>query len=269
MHQNYIMVTGGAGYIGSHTTLYLLQNKYKVVVVDNLCNSYRESLRRVEKLANARVKFVKCNLEDKKALNKVFKQYNISAVIHFAGLKSVSESIADPLRYYLNNVTATCTLLECMRENDCKRIIFSSSATVYGNVSVPFITEDAPTGPLTPYGRSKLMCEEVIADTCKSWPELSATVLRYFNPVGSHESGTLGENPRNKPNNLMPCVTSAMITKTPLHIFGNDYSTKDGSAIRDFIHVVDLAKGHVAALRSIEKTWTGIISLLLFLVYKY
>lgn len=253
---SYILVTGGAGYIGSHTTLALLKNNYKVVVVDNLCNSYKESIQRVRTLAKCDKKdlvFVKASVNDKLALDKIFQQYNIVAVIHFAGLKSVSESLHHPLRYYRNNVTATCILLECMNMYGCNKIVFSSSATVYGNASEPYIKETAPVSPLTPYGRSKLMCEEVIIDTCNSRPDLSAIILRYFNPVGCHESGMIGENPRNAPNNLMPCVTGAMVSNSPMRVFGSDYDTKDGTAIRDFIHVVDLAEGHVAALQKLER----------------
>jgi UDP-glucose 4-epimerase len=252
----YILVTGGAGYIGSHTTLSLLKSGYKVVIVDNLCNSYKESIQRVRFLSECDKKdliFIKASVNDKFALSKIFEKYKISAVIHFAGLKSVTESIHHPLRYYRNNVTATCVLLECMALYGCKRIVFSSSATVYGNTSEAYIKETARVSPLTPYGRSKLMCEEVIVDTCKSGKDLSAAILRYFNPVGCHESGLIGENPRNAPNNLMPCVTGAMLSNIPMCVFGKDYNTKDGTAIRDFIHVVDLADGHVAALRKLEQ----------------
>lgn len=250
-----VLVTGGAGYIGSHTTLALLECGYKVVIIDNLCNSYKESVKRVRQLAMAKqgdVKFVKGSVEDKTKLHKVFKKYNIVSVIHFAGLKSVSESIQQPLSYYHNNLTATCSLLEVMKAHGVKNIVFSSSATVYGNAKDPYIKETAPTGPLTPYGRSKLMCEEVIRDVCKSDNRISGIVLRYFNPVGCHASGLIGENPRNAPNNLMPCVTLAMTTGTPMKLFGDKYDTHDGSAIRDFIHVTDLAEGHVAALRKLE-----------------
>lgn len=249
----HVLVTGGAGYIGSHTCLVLLEAGYKVVVVDNLCNSFKESLNRVQKIANKRLHFVKASVDDMDALSKVFETFQIYAVIHFAGLKAVSESIAQPLLYYHNNFIATCTLLQCMQKYNVHRIIFSSSATVYGNPDSASIPETAPTGPLTPYGRSKLMCEEAIRDVCTSNKNMCAAILRYFNPVGSHESGLIGENPRDAPNNLMPCVTRAMITGKPLNIFGQDYSTKDGTAIRDFIHVMDLARGHVAALRKVLK----------------
>ena len=246
------MVTGGAGYIGSHTTLALLQNGYNVVVVDNLCNSYRESLRRVHKLAPKKIKkFYKLSIGDKAALTKVFKRHRIDAVIHFAGLKSVNESISNPVLYYQQNVAATCTLIEVMQAHNCKKIIFSSSATVYGNAKDAFIKETAPTAPMTPYGRSKLMCEDVIRDTCNSWSDWSAAVLRYFNPVSAHSSSLIGESPRNAPNNLMPSVTAAMISRKPLKLFGNDYNTSDGTTIRDYIHVVDLADSHVAALKKV------------------
>jgi len=249
----YILVTGGAGYIGSHTTLALLKVGHKVVVVDNLCNSYKESVQRVQTLAQCAPNdliFIEASVNDKTALDNIFGKYNIDAVIHFAGLKSVSESINHPLHYYHNNVTATCVLLECMEAHGCNKIVFSSSATVYGNATQPYIKETYPTSPLTPYGRSKLMCEEVIIDTCNS-SNLSAVILRYFNPVGCHESGMIGENPRNGPNNLMPCVTAAMSSEMPMNVFGSDYKTDDGTAIRDFIHVVDLADGHVAALNKL------------------
>lgn len=252
---SYILVTGGAGYIGSHTTLCLLQNGYRVIVVDNLCNSYSESITRIRELSECDkddLLFIKLSVNDKKALCKVFNKYQISSVIHFAGLKSVSESIRDPLTYYHNNVTATCTLLECMELYGCHKIVFSSSATVYGNATEAYIKENAAVNPLTPYGRSKLMCEEVIKDACKSAPVMCAAILRYFNPVGCHESGLLGENPRNAPNNLMPCVTDAMYKKSPMKLFGDDYSTPDKTAIRDFIHVEDLAAGHLAALKKLE-----------------
>jgi len=224
--------------------------------VDNLCNSYVESVTRIKELSGATdddVIFCNISVNDKRALCKVFAKYRITAVIHFAGLKSVSESIKEPMRYYYNNVTATCTLVECMKRYSCHRIVFSSSATVYGNATDAYIKETAAVGPLTPYGRSKLMCEQIIQDACKGSPELCAVILRYFNPVGCHESGLLGENPRNAPNNLMPCVTEAMHSKAPMRLFGTDYNTPDGTAIRDFIHVQDLAEGHLAALRRLEK----------------
>jgi len=255
MPQAYILVTGGAGYIGSHTTLALLQNGYKVVIVDNLCNSYREAIDRIRFLANDKKRqlvFVKGDVDDKDCLRRIFKKYHIDAVVHFAGLKSVTESFEAPLHYYRNNVTATCVLLECMKDFGCNRIVFSSSATVYGNAKRAFIEESDPVAPLTPYGRSKLMCEDIILDSCVARKELCAVILRYFNPVGCHESGLLGENPRNAPNNLMPCVTQAMSKGTPMCIFGNDYKTKDGTPVRDFIHVSDLSMGHVAALKKLE-----------------
>jgi UDP-glucose 4-epimerase len=252
--QSYILVTGGAGYIGSHTTLLLLQAGYKVVVIDNLCNSYKKSIKRVRKLANAQkgdLIFVKADLKDKKSLNAVFRKFNITSVIHFAGLKSVSESQDHPIMYYQNNVLATVSLLETMVKYHCHNIVFSSSATVYGDTKEPYIKEDAPTNPLTPYGRSKLMCEHVIQDVCKN-KQVSAVILRYFNPVGCHPSGLLGENPKGTPNNLMPCLTKAMVANKPLKLYGDDYDTKDGTAVRDFIHVMDLGKGHIDALNKLE-----------------
>lgn len=250
-----VLVTGGAGYIGSHTTLSLLQSGYKVVIIDNLRNSYRESVERVVHLANVKsgdVIFVKGSVDNKVKLEKIFTRYNIASVIHFAGLKSVSESLTNPLDYYHNNVTATCVLLQCMKKYNCNRIVFSSSATVYGNAIDPYIKEDAPTSPMTPYGRSKLMCEDIILDSCNGNSKLCAVILRYFNPVGCHESGLIGENPKNAPNNLMPCVTNAMMTKQSMQLYGDDYKTDDGTAVRDFIHVCDLADGHVSALRKLE-----------------
>lgn len=256
-----VLVTGGAGYIGSHTTLALLQNGYQVVIIDNLCNSYVESVHRVRKLGGASkddVVFVKADLNDRTKLEKVFATYSISSVIHFAGLKSVSESIAEPLLYYNNNVTVTCNILEVMQKFGCKHIVFSSSATVYGDAKDLYIKETAPVGPLTPYGRSKLMCEEIIRDTYNSDNSfLRAAILRYFNPVGCHPSGLIGENPRNAPNNLMPCVVGAMVSGKPMRVFGADYGTADGTAIRDFIHVCDLAEGHVMALRKLEGACEG------------
>ena len=260
LKQQRVLVTGGAGYIGSHTTLALLQSGYKVIIVDNLRNSYKESVKRVRLLSNCAkgdVIFVKGTMQDRAKLNKVFDKYNIFAVIHFAGLKAVSESIKEPLLYYNNNVTATCVLLKVMKEHGCSNIVFSSSATVYGDAKDAYIKETAPTGPLTPYGRSKLMCEEIIRDTCSSDLKTSGIVLRYFNPVGCHPSGLIGENPRNAPNNLMPCVTNAMSTQKPMMLYGDDYKTVDGTAIRDFIHVSDLAEGHVSALRKLQTSKKG------------
>jgi UDP-glucose 4-epimerase len=259
-HDARVLVTGGAGYIGSHTTLRLLQYGYKIIVVDNLCNSYKESIRRIRNLAKCQrndLIFIQGSVEDKRCLQKIFDRYNIVSVIHFAGLKSVSDSIKHPLVYYRNNVSATSVLLETMQKFGCHRIVFSSSATVYGNTQAAFVNENAPTVPQTPYGRSKLMCEDIIIDACNANPNFNAAILRYFNPVGCHESGLIGENPRDAPNNLMPCIVNAIASETAMNIFGDDYDTRDGSAIRDYIHVCDLAEGHVAALRKLEASKYG------------
>jgi UDP-glucose 4-epimerase len=244
-----ILVTGGAGYIGSHTCVELLNVGHEVVVVDNLDNSSEESLRRVEELTGKSLVFHKVDLLDRDALDAVFKDAGIEAVIHFAGLKAVGESVAVPLRYYHNNITGTLILCEVMAEHKVKNIVFSSSATVYGEPEKVPITEDFPTGATNPYGRTKLMLEEILRDLSVSDSAWNIALLRYFNPVGAHSSGRIGEDPLGMPNNLMPFVAQVAIgRREELSVFGNDYPTPDGTGVRDYIHVVDLAIGHLKAL---------------------
>ncbi len=245
-----ILVTGGAGYIGSHTCVELLTAGYDVVVLDNLSNSDVKVLPRLRKITGRDVRFYEGDILDSELLEELLSKEDITACIHFAGLKAVGESVAKPLSYYKNNVGGTLTLLEKLAKHGAKKLIFSSSATVYGKpASVP-ITEQFPRGECTnPYGRTKSMIEEILIDLCKADPEWSVVLLRYFNPVGAHESGLIGENPRGIPNNLMPYVTQVATRKLrELGVFGDDYDTPDGTGVRDYIHVVDLAKGHLAAL---------------------
>ncbi|SHE81458.1 UDP-glucose 4-epimerase GalE [Caloramator proteoclasticus] len=247
-----ILVTGGAGYIGSHTCVELLNLGYEVIVVDNLSNSKEESLKRVEKITGKRLKFYNVDLLDKEGLENIFKENKVDAVIHFAGLKAVGESVQVPLKYYHNNITGTIILCEVMKKYGVKRLIFSSSATVYGNVERVPITEDFPLSATNPYGRTKLFIEEILRDLYISDNEWSIVLLRYFNPIGAHESGLIGEDPNGIPNNLMPYVTQVAVGKLKeLRVFGNDYDTHDGTGVRDYIHVVDLAKGHVKALEKV------------------
>ena len=250
-----ILLTGGAGYIGSHTIIELDKAGHSVVVVDNLVNSKEEALRRVAQIIGKQVPFIKADVRDREALDKVFKQYKIDAVIHFAGLKAVGESCEKPLEYYENNMNATFVLLDVMRKNGCKNIIFSSSATVYGDPAQIPITEACPKGHCTnPYGQTKSMLEEVLIDVQKADPEWNVVLLRYFNPIGAHKSGLIGENPNGIPNNLMPYITQTAIgIRKELGVFGNDYDTPDGTGVRDYIHVCDLAAGHVAALQAIQR----------------
>ena len=250
-----ILLTGGAGYIGSHTAVELDASGHEVVIVDNLVNSKEEAVKRVEKIIGKKVTFVKADVRDREAMDKVFKDNKIDAVIHFAGLKAVGESCVKPLEYYENNMNATFVLLDVMRQNGCKNIIFSSSATVYGDPAIIPITEECPKGHCTnPYGQTKSMLEEVLCDVQKADNEWNVVLLRYFNPIGAHKSGLIGENPNGIPNNLMPYITQTAIgLRKELGIFGNDYDTPDGTGVRDYIHVVDLATGHVAALQAIEK----------------
>ena len=250
-----ILVTGGAGFIGSHTLIELHKAGYEFVVVDNLVNSNPEALRRVGELIGAEVPFVKADIRDREALNKVFEQYKFDSCIHFAGLKAVGESVAKPLEYYENNMSGTFTLIDVMRKHGCKNIIFSSSATVYGDPAIIPITEECPKGHCTnPYGQTKSMLEQVLMDVQKADPEWNVVLLRYFNPIGAHQSGRIGENPNGIPNNLMPYITQTAIgRRKELGVFGNDYDTHDGTGVRDYIHVVDLATAHVAALQAIEK----------------
>lgn len=245
-----VLVTGGAGYIGSHTVLSLLENNYEVVVYDNLVNSSVESIDRVEKLSGKKVEFIEGDICDKQNLNKVFEKFTIDAVIHFAALKAVGESAQIPLSYYQNNVHGTVCLLEVMQEKNVQNFIFSSSATVYGEENdVPYVETMKLGTPSSPYGASKVMVERVLVDTSNSNKEFRGVSLRYFNPIGAHESGTIGEDPKGIPNNLLPYVAQVAVGKREkLGIFGDDYPTKDGSCERDYIHVMDLAQGHVAAL---------------------
>ncbi|WP_444677382.1 UDP-glucose 4-epimerase GalE [Halomonas sp. E19] len=249
-----ILVTGGAGYIGSHTVLALLEGGYKVVVLDNLCNSSEEALRRVEALTDGATDFVCGDVRDSAALERIFTRFEIAAVIHFAGLKAVGESVRSPLAYYQNNVEGTLSLCQAMQKAGVKKLVFSSSATVYGaNAPVPY-RETYPRGNSSnPYGRSKAMVEQVLEDICTADASWSVASLRYFNPIGAHPSGLIGEDPLGIPNNLMPFIAQVAVGKLPeLAIFGQDYPTNDGTCIRDYLHVMDLAEGHVAALRRLS-----------------
>lgn len=249
-----ILITGGAGYIGSHTVVEFLKEGKDVIVVDNLSNSKEESLNRVKKITGKEVKFYKADVRDYEAMSKIFKENNIDAVIHFAGLKAVGESCKMPLEYYDNNLGSTFNLVKVMKENGCKKIVFSSSATVYGTPEKCPITEDMPTTKCTnPYGTTKLMQEQIFTDIAAADPEFSVVLLRYFNPIGAHESGLIGEDPNGIPNNLMPYIAQVATGKLKeLSIYGNDYDTHDGTGVRDYIHVVDLAKGHVKALEKLN-----------------
>ena len=249
-----ILVTGGAGYIGSHTCVELLNEGYDVVVVDNLCNSNKKSLDRVEQITGKKVKFYEEDLLNKEGIRKIFENENIDAVIHFAALKAVGESVKKPLQYYHNNITSTLFLCEVMNEFNVKNIVFSSSATVYGELAFVPITEDCPKGKITnPYGQTKAMMEQILTDFNVADPTFNVVLLRYFNPVGAHESGLIGEDPKGIPNNLMPYISQVAVGKLDyLGIFGNDYETKDGTGVRDYIHVVDLALGHIKALKKLE-----------------
>ncbi len=248
-----ILVTGGAGYIGSHTVLLLLENGYDVVVVDNLCNSSFESLRRVMDITGKTVDFYECDINDADKLDEIFSKHDISSVIHFAGLKAVGESVSIPLRYYENNLTGTFTLLEVMIKHNVKKIVFSSSATVYGDPHKVPITEDMPNSATNPYGRTKLFLEQILSDVYVSDKEFSVSLLRYFNPIGAHKSGRIGENPKGIPNNLMPYITQVASGKLQqLSVFGDDYNTHDGTGVRDYIHVMDLAMGHLKAIEYIQ-----------------
>ncbi len=249
-----ILVTGGAGFIGSHTCVCLIEAGYKVVVVDNLINSSKEAVRRVEKITGTTIPFYPVDLLDVDGLDDIFNKENIDAVIHFAGLKAVGESVAKPWEYYNNNITGTLNLCKVMREHNVKNIIFSSSATVYGDPAEIPITENCPKGTITnPYGQTKSMLEQMLSDIYKADNEWNVVLLRYFNPIGAHESGMIGEDPSGIPNNLVPYIAKVAVGKLEcLGVFGNDYDTPDGTGVRDYIHVVDLAKGHVKALKKIE-----------------
>ena len=250
-----ILVAGGAGYIGSHTCVELLQAGYDVVVVDNLSNSSQESLNRVEKITGKSVKFYEADVADKEAMDKIFNENDIFGVINFAGLKAVGESVEKPLEYYQNNITGTLNMCEVMRKHGVKNIIFSSSATVYGDPETVPITEECPKGVCTnPYGWTKSMLEQILTDIQKADNEWNVILLRYFNPIGAHKSGLMGEDPNGIPNNLMPYVMKVAIGQLPqVNVFGNGYDTPDGTGVRDYIHVVDLADGHVKAIKKLEE----------------
>ena len=259
-----ILVTGGAGFIGSHTCVELLNNGYDVVVIDNLYNSSEKSLERVKEITGKNLKFYKGDILDNDCLDKIFRENDIDCVIHFAGLKAVGESVHKPWEYYNNNITGSLTLIDAMRKAGCKNLIFSSSATVYGNPAEIPITENCPKGTCTnPYGWTKWMLEQIFTDMHTADPEWNVILLRYFNPIGAHPSGLIGEDPNGIPNNLMPYITQVAIGKlSELGIFGNDYDTPDGTCVRDYIHVCDLATGHVAALKKIqENVGVGIYNL--------
>ena len=250
-----ILVTGGAGYIGSHTLIELINNNFDVVVVDNLVNSSRESLRRVEQITGHEIPFIEADVRDQSALSDIFTTYDIDSVIHFAGLKAVGESVAKPLEYYDNNLVSTLALLEAMRKHGVKQLVFSSSATVYGSPSELPLRETSTVGVglTNPYGKTKYMIEQIIQDYCAADPTFEATILRYFNPIGAHQSGQIGEDPNGIPNNLLPYVAQVAVGKLQsVGVFGNDYDTPDGTGVRDYIHVVDLARGHVAALQHMK-----------------
>ena len=248
-----ILVTGGAGYIGSHTVVLLIEAGYDVVVFDNFCNSSKESIKRVEKIVGKDIDVVEGDIRSREDLDKVFTSHKIDAVIHFAGLKAVGESVEQPIRYYDNNISGTVILCEVMAKHNCKSIIFSSSATVYGDPHTTPILENFPTSATNPYGRSKLFIEEILRDVYVSDNEWKVVLLRYFNPVGAHKSGTIGEDPNGIPNNLMPFIAQTAVGKREyLSVFGDDYDTPDGTGVRDYIHVVDLAQGHVNALDRLD-----------------
>ncbi|MBU5216222.1 UDP-glucose 4-epimerase GalE [Bacillus albus] len=250
-----ILITGGAGYIGSHTCIELLNNNYKIIVVDNLSNSSIESLNRVKEITGKQVEFYKESVLNREKMNEIFLQNNIEAVIHFAGFKAVGESTTIPLTYYYNNIISTIIICDVMQKHNVKKFIFSSSATVYGIPKTSPITEEFPLSVTNPYGQTKLMIEQMMRDVAKADDEWSIALLRYFNPFGAHKSGRIGEDPNGIPNNLMPYVTQVAVGKLKeLNIFGNDYPTKDGTGVRDYIHVVDLAKGHVKALEKVLGT---------------
>lgn len=252
-----ILVTGGAGYIGSHTCVELLNSGYDVVVLDNLANSSEESIRRIKKITGKDLSFYKCDLLDKEAVRKVFEENrDIYAVIHFAGLKAVGESVSKPLEYYHNNITGTLNLCFVMKEFGVKNIVFSSSATVYGNPGVTPFVETMGRGEITnPYGQTKGMLEQILTDLHVADPSFNVILLRYFNPIGAHESGLIGEDPKGIPNNLVPFIAQVAVgIREKLNVFGNDYDTPDGTCIRDYVHVVDLAKGHVLALKKLSDT---------------
>ncbi len=246
-----ILLTGGAGFIGSHIAAALIRENDNVIIADNLSNSKASVIDRIAEITGRRPVFYRCDVSDAEAMESIFSAHSVEAVIHLAGFKAVGESVQIPVGYYRNNIDTTLTLLEVMRKHGCRRFVFSSSATVYGEQNPPPFTEDMPVGQCTnPYGRTKYFIEEILRDAAHADPQLSVMLLRYFNPIGAHESGLIGENPNNKPNNLMPFLTRTAAGKLPyLRIFGSDYPTPDGTCLRDYIHVMDLAEGHLAALR--------------------
>ncbi|MBN2645655.1 MAG: UDP-glucose 4-epimerase GalE [Desulfuromonadaceae bacterium] len=249
-----ILVTGGAGYIGSHTCLELLQAGHQVICYDNLSNASKQSVQRVEKLTGVAMSFYGADIRDRSALDAVFQRHRIDAVIHFAGLKAVGESVEQPIAYYDNNVRGTLTLCQAMAAHNCKNLVFSSSATVYGQPETVPIREDSPVGATNPYGRSKLIIEQMLEDITLSDDQWHVALLRYFNPVGAHCSGCIGEDPRGIPNNLLPFVAQVAVGKRDcLRVFGGDYPTVDGTGVRDYIHVVDLARGHICALNALSE----------------
>ncbi len=249
-----ILITGGAGYIGSHTAVELMDAGHEVVIVDNLVNSSIRVLDRLEKLCGRRFSFVEADVRDGAALDRIFAEHAIAGVVHFAGLKAVGESVAQPVRYFDNNIGSTLALLQAMDRAEVRRIVFSSSATVYGDPETVPITESSPLQVSNPYGRTKLICEDILRDLQQADPRWQVAILRYFNPVGAHESGLIGEHPNGIPNNLMPFITQVAVGKREfLSIFGKDYPTPDGTGVRDYIHVVDLAQGHLAALRYLQE----------------
>ncbi len=256
-----VLVTGGAGYIASHTNIELLGAAYKVIVIDNLNNSSMESIRRVEKLTGKKITFYKGDILDKDILNEIFEKEDIDTVIHFAGLKAVGESVEKPLEYYKNNLVGTITLLDAMKDAKVKNIVFSSSATVYGDPKTVPITEEFPLSVTNPYGRTKLMIEDILRDLYKSDDSWNIAILRYFNPIGAHESGEIGEDPNGIPNNLVPYVAKvASGSLEKVNVFGDDYNTDDGTGVRDYIHVVDLAIGHIKAIKKLEQDKPGLVT---------
>ena len=256
-----ILVTGGAGYIGSHTCVELLNAGYEVVVVDNLSNSSEEALRRVEEITGKTLTFYEVDILDRGKMERIFGAHQIDGVIHFAGYKAVGESVSKPWEYYYNNITGTLILCDVMRTHGVKKLVFSSSATVYGNPATVPIKEDFPLSVTNPYGRTKLMIEDILRDMSFADPEWNIVLLRYFNPIGAHKSGRIGENPKGIPNNLMPYITQVAIGKLPfLGVFGDDYDTPDGTGVRDYIHVTDLALGHVKAIEKMNREQGGIFT---------
>jgi UDP-glucose 4-epimerase len=248
-----VLVTGGAGYIGSHTCLELLNAGYNVIVADNLCNSSYESLKRVQAITGKTLKFYQADINDEAGMNQIFSENKVDAVVHFAGLKAVGESVQKPLEYYRNNISGTLVLLDCMRKHGVKNMVFSSSATVYGLPRTVPIKEDFPLSTTNPYGSTKLMIENILTDIYRSDEKWNIILLRYFNPIGAHESGMIGEDPDGIPNNLVPYIAKVAVGRLPyVNVFGNDYKTKDGTGVRDYIHVVDLAEGHLKALEKIN-----------------